>query len=101
MSTTPTQAEYFSLDTRAPQMMNEKSYEAGVQSKTHEGGITLHEDSFVAPRWGETTNAPFRYRLTIGGVEKDRQVVQLYLTPQSGEGAKEFLAFEYVYTRQR
>jgi hypothetical protein len=95
------QYEYFSLDTRAPQMMNEKSYEAGVQSKTHEGGVTLYGDSFVAPRWGETTNAPFRYRLTIGGVEKDRQVVQLYLTPQSGESAKEFLAFEYVYTRQR
>lgn len=31
----------------------------------------------------------------------DRQVVQLYLTPQSGKSLKEFLAFEYVYTRQR
>jgi hypothetical protein len=27
--------------------------------------------------------------------------VQLYLTPESGHERKEFLAFEYVYTRQR
>jgi len=42
----------------------------------------------------------FIYRLTVGEVEKDRQVVQLYLTPQSGESTKEFLAFEYIYPRQ-
>ena len=95
------QYEYFSLDTRAPQVMHEKSYEAGGEGKAHDKrGITLYGDSFVA-RWGEKTNAAFRYRLTIGEVEKYRQVVQLFLTPQSAEGAKEFLAFEYVYTRQR
>ena len=95
------QYEYFSLDSRAPQLMMEKSYEAAVQSGPVTGGIKLYGGSFVAPRWGEAKNAAFIYRLTVGGVEKDRQVVQLYLTPQSGEGAKEFLAFEYVYTRQR
>jgi hypothetical protein len=42
-----------------------------------------------------------RYRLAVGELEKDRQVVQLYLTPLSGKSLKEFLAFEYVYTRQR
>lgn len=96
------QYEYFSLDSRAPQMMNEKSYGAGIQNNPHDkGGITLYGGSFVAPRWGAATNVAFLYRLTVGEVEKDRQVVQLYLTPQSGESAREFLAFEYVYTRQR
>jgi hypothetical protein len=93
------QHEYFSLDTRAPQMMSEKSFESGgIRS---EDGIILFGGSFVAPKWGEVTNAAFRYRLRIGRLEKDRQVVQLYLTPLSGKSAKEFLAFEYVYTRQR
>ena len=94
------QYEYFSLDSRAPQMMNEKSQAAEGQGKLGKEGISLYGGSFVAPRWGEATNAEFMYRLTVGEVEKDRQVVQLYLTPQSGGAAKEFLAFEYVYTRQ-
>jgi hypothetical protein len=88
--------------TRGPQMMNERSYETGVQSKAQDQGVlVLYGDSFVAPRWGEMTNAAFRYRLTIGEVQNDRHVVRLYLTPQSGESAKEFLAFEYIYTRRR
>jgi hypothetical protein len=33
--------------------------------------------------------------------EKEQQAVRLYLTPQSGANIKEFLAFEYVYTRKR
>jgi hypothetical protein len=33
-------------------------------------------------------------------IENNRQTVRLYLTPQFGANAKEFLAFEYVYTRQ-
>lgn len=37
----------------------------------------------------------------MGGIENDQQVVQLYLTPESAENAKEFLAFEYVYTRRK
>lgn len=96
------QCEYFSLDTRAPQMMLEKSYEAPRAGKTNDrDGVILYGGSFVAPRWGDATNVAFRYRLTAGEIEKDRQAVQLYLTPQSGEKASEFLAFEYIYTRQR
>ena len=95
------QYEYFSLDSRAPQMMNERSDKAAEQSKPDKGGIKLYGGSFVAPQWGEAKNVAFTYRLTVGEIEKDRQVVQLYLTPQAGESPKEFLAFEYVYTRQR
>ncbi len=96
------QYEYFSMDTRAPQMMLEKTYEAGLRDKMDPGGtIMLYGGSFVAPRWGEATNAPFRYRLTMSGVENNRQAVRLYLTPQSAESANNFLAFEYVYTHRR
>jgi hypothetical protein len=95
------QYEYFSLDSRAPQMMNERSDKTEQQSKPGKGGIKLRGGNFVAPKWGEATNVPFTYRLTVGGIENNSQVVQLYLTPQSGESTKEFLAFEYVYTRQR
>ena len=52
-----------------------------------------------APQWGESKNVPFRYRIVVGHVEKEQQAVRLYLTPQSGAKTKEFLAFEYVYTR--
>ena len=96
------QYEYFSIDTRAPQTMNERSHETDVASKAqNQVELVLYGDSFVAPRWGEVTNAAFRYRLTIGEIRDDRHVVRLYLTPQSRESAKEFLAFEYVYTRRR
>jgi hypothetical protein len=94
------QYEYFSLDTRAPQMMNERSLAAGAQGKSrHRGGLTLYGGRFVAPQWGESENVPFRYRIVVGHVEKEQQAVRLYLTPQSGAKTKEFLAFEYVYTR--
>jgi hypothetical protein len=56
--------------------------------------------TFVAPQWGPAKNMEFAYRLTVGAVRDDHQVVQLYLTPRSEKGAKEFLAFDYVYTRQ-
>jgi hypothetical protein len=93
------QYEYFSIDSRAPQMMNERSMGPVDQEESHgEDGVALYGGSFVAPRWGETVNAAFRYRLTVGDVENERQVVRLYLTPLSGEGLKEFLAFEYIYT---
>ena len=71
------------------------------QGKSAMGEIKLAGTRFVAPRWGEATNVAFTYRLTIGEIENDRQVVRLYLTPQAGESPKEFLAFEYIYTRQR
>jgi hypothetical protein len=94
------QYEYFSLDTRAPQMMNERSVAASVRGKSRQGTLTLHGSRFVAPQWGEAKNVPFRYRIVVDPVEKDRQAVRLYFTPQSGANAKEFLAFEYVYTRK-
>ena len=89
------QCEYFSLDSRAPQMMNERSDKAEEQSKPDQGGIKLSGGSFVAPKWGESTNVAFTYRFTVGQIEKNNQIVRLYLTPQSREMAKEFMAFEY------
>ena len=93
------QYEYFSLDTRAPQMMFEKNYAAAGQGAN--GDIKLYGGSFVAPQWGQAKNAAFMYRLTVGAVNKDRQTVRLCLTPRAGESPKEFLAFEYVYSRRR
>jgi hypothetical protein len=92
------QYEYFSIDTRAPQMMFERNFEGNVASN---GDIKLYGGSFVAPQWGQTKNAAFRYRLTVGKIVNNRQTVRLYLTPQFGADAKEFLAMEYVYTRQQ
>jgi hypothetical protein len=95
------QYEYFSLDTRAPQMMNERSVAAAVRVKSqHRGTLTLHGGRFVAPKWGEAKNVPFGYRIVVDPVENDRQAVRLYFTPQSGANTREFLAFEYVYTRK-
>ena len=95
------QYEYFSLDTRAPQMMNERSLAAAALGKPQDRGtLTLYGGRFVAPQWGEAKNVPFRYRIVVGRVEKEQQAVRLYLTPQSGANINEFLAFEYVYTRK-
>lgn len=91
--------EYFSLDTRAPQMMNERSFGASGGSPGH--AIDLLGSTFVAPQWGKFTNAAFRYRLVVGPVQHDRQEVVLYLTPLSGAGQPEFQAFKYLYTRRR
>lgn len=49
---------------------------------------------------GGDADVPFAYRLEVGPVEGDEQVVHLFLTPQTGGDQREFLAFEYVYTRQ-
>jgi hypothetical protein len=95
---TTSQFEYFSLDSRLPQMMNERS--AVIEPSTASGGgVTLKGERFVAPTWGKAANVPFRYRLAVGEVKGDRQTVQLFLTPESGKDRKEFLAFEYLYTR--
>lgn len=91
------QYEYFSLDSRLPQMM---SYVAPGANRSRDGQIELRGTSFVAPAWGEAKNVPFMYRLTIGAVEDDRQTVRLFLTEQKAQ-AREFLAFEYVYVRER
>jgi hypothetical protein len=94
--------EYFSLDTRAPQMMSERSLTAGAGSNSHlSAPLTLYGGRFIAPQWGESKNVPFRYRIAIGDVDKEQQTVRLYFTPQSAADAREFLAFEYVYTRKR
>lgn len=90
--------EYFSLDTRAPQMMNERSFGPGGGASGN--SIDLQGGAFVAPRWGTLTNAAFRYRLVVGPVRHDRQEVVLYLTPLSGAGQPEFQAFKYLYTRR-
>jgi hypothetical protein len=89
------QYEYFSLDSRLPQMM---TYVVPGANKERGGRIELVGTSFVAPEWGTEKNVPFMYRLTVGPVDENRQVVQLFLTEQAGR--KEFLAFEYVYSRQ-
>jgi hypothetical protein len=90
------QYEYFSLDTRLPQMM---SYTVPGANQVRDEQLELRGTSFVAPAWGEASNVPFMYRLTIGAVEGDRQIVRLFLTQQRAQ-AKEFLAFEYLYIRQ-
>ena len=96
------QHEYFSIDSRAPQMMNERSYGEDTQGGIGDNSIDLWGGAiFVAPKWGEATNAAFTYHLKISPVQQNRQIVQLFLRPVSGVPGKEFLAFEYVYTRRR
>lgn len=90
------QYEYFSLDSRLPQMM---SYALPGANQARDGQLELRGTSFVAPAWGQAKNVPFMYRLTIGAVERDRQVVRLFLKEQRPQ-TKEFLAFEYLYIRQ-
>jgi hypothetical protein len=81
-------------------MMNERSDTAQEQSKPGHAEIKLNGGSFVAPQWGEARNVAFTYRLTVGEIKNDSQVVRLYLTPKAEESPKEFLAFEYLYSRQ-
>jgi hypothetical protein len=90
--------EYFSLDSRLPQMMNERSAVVDP-SLVSDSGVELEGGHFVAPKWGKAHNVPFRYKLAVGDVKRDRQTVQLFLTPESGKDRKEFLAFEYLYVR--
>jgi Protein of unknown function (DUF1579) len=92
------QYEYFSIDTRAPQAMSEKSLPTEVSHESKE--LKLSGGTFVAPEWGPAKNVRFKYRLTVGAVQDGRQTVELYLTPQSVLPKKEFLAFEYKYVRQ-
>jgi hypothetical protein len=92
------QFEYTSLDSRAPQLMVERSAalppHPGVQELKLQGG------SFLAPAWGPSKNVKFVYRLTVGQVIEGKQTVRLYLTPQTVLPRREFLAFEYVYARR-
>jgi Protein of unknown function (DUF1579) len=94
--------EYFSLDTRAPEMMNERSRPVEARSKSDgQSPITLYGGKFIAPQWGNAQNVPFRYGIVVGDVNEGKQTVRLYLTPLSGGNRKEFVAFEYVYTRKK
>ena len=91
--------EYTSLDTRAPQLMTEIG--APLPSPDPGGPVRLQGGQFVAPDWGGSKNVPFHYRLTIGPVQPDgTQTVQLHLTPQAVLPKKEFVAFEYVYSKR-
>jgi hypothetical protein len=87
------QYEYFSLDTRQPQMMNERSIGAVHHDASAMPTIELFGESFVASQWGSATDAPFKYRLTAGPVQENRQEVLLYLTPRKSGMPKEFIAF--------
>ncbi len=90
--------EYTSLDTRASQLMVQRS--APVQGSSAAGEVKLQGGSFLAPEWGNSKNVRFAYRLTIGTINDDKQTVRLFLTPQTVLPKVEFLAFEYVYTRK-
>jgi Protein of unknown function (DUF1579) len=90
--------EYTSLDTRGPQTMTEQSARLDPQRPFME--LNLQGGTFVAPEWGSARNVKFKYRLTIGSIQDNQQTVQLYFTPQSVLPRKEFLAFEYVYSRR-
>jgi hypothetical protein len=94
--------EYLSWDTRAPQMMYQVSRAAGMPGETQASRVIWFHlvDNFVVPQWGDVRNVAFRHRLMIDPAD-DRQVVRLHWTRLSGEPNKEFLAGEYVYTRQQ
>lgn len=90
------QYEYFSIDTRLPQMMNERS-----RGPTDPAApIELYGGTFVAPQWGSATNVPFRYRLVLYPIRGNRQTADLYLTPMPAGQSAGFLAFKYIYTRR-
>jgi Protein of unknown function (DUF1579) len=94
--------EYMSWDTRAPQMMYQVSRTVGMPGERQgSSAIWFHlVDNFVVPQWGEARNVAFKQRLMLEP-GADRQVVRLYWTRLSGEPNEEFLAGEYVYTREQ
>lgn len=87
--------EYFSIDSRLPQMMNERSSGPAAERQM----IELYGGTFVAPQWGSARNVPFRYRIVVGAVQGTSQTVELYLTPMPAGESAGFLAFKYVYAR--
>jgi len=52
-------------------------------------------------RWQKAGSGKLWRRRPLIEVGRDRQVVRQYWTQLSGDQAEEFLAVEYVYTRQR
>ncbi|MDE2166302.1 MAG: DUF1579 family protein [Alphaproteobacteria bacterium] len=93
------QYQYSSVDTRAPQMMNEQSTDTS-DGASGPGPINLIGGTFVAPQWGSTKDGAYRYRIVVGPVQNNHQEVELYLTPLAAAPKSEFLAFKYLYTRQ-
>lgn len=71
-STTPSprQYEYFSIDTRAPQAMSEKSLLTQVSNESKE--LKLSGGTFVAPEWGLASDVRSKYRLTVGAALEPR-----------------------------
>ena len=62
------------------------------------GGVIRPQASPEYPRHYAEENPN---QIDVCQVDKGRQTVRLYLTPQSGADAREFLEFEYVYTLKR
>ena len=92
------QFEYASIDSRAPQLMSERS---GKDRGEPDGSLDLAGGMFFTPQWGEMKNVTFRYRLVVGSIRNNSQEVDLCLTPISASGPPEFVAFRYLYTRRR
>jgi Protein of unknown function (DUF1579) len=94
--------EYMSWDTRAPQMMYQVSRAVGTPGERQGSRVIWFYlvDNFVVPQWGEARNVAFKQRLMLEP-GADHQVVRLYWTRLSGEPNEEFLAGEYVYTREQ
>jgi hypothetical protein len=91
--------EYTSLDSRAPQLMTEIG--SALPSPDPAAPLALQGGRFFAPDWGGSKDVPFRYRLTIGPVQSDgKQTVRLHLTPEAVLPKREFVAFEYVYSKR-
>lgn len=91
------QYEYFSLDSRLPQMM---AYASPGANRSDAAGLHFNGGVFVAPQWGDARNVPFLYRIDVGPVVGNRQQVRLFLRAADADGV-EFPAFEYVYTRRQ
>src|SRR5258708_1289821 len=95
------QYEYFSLDTRGPQMMMERTQDAGGPvAAQRNAAVNMQGSFFVAPQWGEGKKGTFRYRLTVPEIANNPRGVRLFFPRLASEPWGEFLAFEYFYTRR-
>jgi hypothetical protein len=88
--------EYVSLDTRIPaQLMYELSNDRTLGK---ESTVVLHLPVFALPGWGtDVTGQSVRQRREISLADPDHQEVRQYW---SLPNASEYLAVEYLYSRQ-
>jgi hypothetical protein len=88
-------------DTRAPQMMYQKSQNVGAPDRSQDDHVLWFYlvDNFVVPEWGDARDVAFKHRLMLEPGQ-DRQLVRLYWTELSATPTEEFLSGEYVYTRR-